>query len=89
MRSLSFSAIVVAGSICQLALNALDTGLDGGLLAIALDDGRVVLVDLDLLGPAQLIQLNAFELNAQVFKTNGLAAGQRGNVFQQALRRSP
>ena len=45
---------------------------------------RVVLVDLDLLGTAQVLELDVFELDAQVFEDR-LAAGQDGDVFEHGL----
>ena len=53
-------------------------------LAGPFDDRRVVLVDLDLLGPAEVGERDAFELDAQVFEDR-LAAGQDGDVFEHGL----
>src|SRR5439155_20435142 len=53
-------------------------------LAGAFDDGGVVLVDLDLLGAAQVAELNVFELDAEVLKDR-LAAGEDGNVLEHRL----
>ncbi len=53
-------------------------------LAGAVNDGGVVLVDGDALGLAQILELHAFQLDAQIFG-DGLAAGQDGNVAQDRL----
>ncbi len=50
----------------------------------AFDDGRVVLVDRDALGPAQVLQPDAFQLDAGLFHDR-LAAGQDGDVFEHGL----
>ena len=44
----------------------------------------VVLVDLDLLGPAQILELDVFELDAEVFEDRP-AAGQHRDVFEHGL----
>ncbi len=53
------------------------------LPAPSMIDG-VVLVDLDLLGPAQVLELHVFKLNAEILE-QGLAAGQDGDVFEHGL----
>ena len=53
-------AIVVAGRVLDLAADLVDAGLDLGALAGAFDDRRVVLVDDDLLGPAEIRELQSF-----------------------------
>src|SRR5207247_7188695 len=50
----------------------------------AFDDRGVVLIDGDLLGPAQVFELKAFELDAEVF-TDQRAAGQDGDVAEHRL----
>ncbi len=65
-------------------LDQADAALDVGLLAGAFDDDGVVLVDLDLLGPAQVLERDVFELDAEVFE-DGLAAGEDGDVFEHGL----
>ena len=54
------------------------------LRAGAFDDGRVVLVDRDLLRLAQVLELDRLELDPQVFG-HGLAVGQDGDVFEHRL----
>ena len=50
----------------------------------ALDDRRVVLVDDDSLGPAEILSLQVLELHAQVL-CDRLAAGQYREVFEHRL----
>jgi hypothetical protein len=71
--------VVVAGRLGQLVLDLLDAALDLLPLAGALDDHRVVLVDLDLLGAAQVGETDVFELDAEVLE-DGLAAQKRGQA---------
>ena len=65
-------------------LSGFDAALDGLLVAGAFDDRGVVLVDADLLGPAELADLDVFELDAEFFE-DGLAAGDDGDVFEHGL----
>ena len=65
---LELLAVVVAGGVVDLVLELLDAALDGLLVAGAFDDRGVVLVDADLLGPAELRQLDVFELDAEFFE---------------------
>ena len=50
----------------------------------AFDDRRVVLVDHDLLGPAQVVEADVFQLDAQRLEDR-LAAGQHGDVLEHGL----
>ena len=54
------------------------------MLALALDDGGVVLVDGDLLGVAEIAHLHVLQLDAKIFG-DGLAAGQDCDVLQHGL----
>ncbi len=65
-------------------LSGFDAALDGLLVAGAFDDRGVVLVDADLLGPAELGELDVFELDAEFFEDGG-AAGDDGDVFEHGL----
>ena len=76
--------VVLAFGGVDLVANLLDAGLDLGRLAGALDDRGVVLVDRDLLGAAQVLERQVFELQAQVF-ADQRAAGQHGDVAQHGL----
>ena len=53
-------------------------------LAGAVDDGGVVLVDGDALCLAQILELDAFELDAEIL-SDGLATGENGDVAQDRL----
>ena len=55
---LQLLAVVVRGRVLDLRANLLDAAFDRGRGAGALDDRRVVLVDRDLLGLAEVVQLD-------------------------------
>ena len=77
-------AIVIAGGRRELVANLIDAGLEVGRLAGPFDDRRVVLVDDDLLRPAQVRQLDVLELDTQVLEDR-LAADHDGDVLQHGL----
>ena len=79
-----FFTIVVAGGIVDFAADLFDSRLDIVLLATALDDRGVVLVNNHLLGTTQLGQAEALKLHAQVFE-NTRGTRQHGNVFEHGL----
>src|SRR6185503_5377888 len=81
---LELLAVVVGGRVLDLRADLADAALDLGLLAGALDDRRVVLVDGDALGAAQLLEREALELDAEVLR-DGLAAREDGDVLQHLL----
>ena len=81
---LQFFTVVVRGGFFDLGAHLLHTALDVSSLAGAFDDRGVVLVHGDLLGAAQVGQLDALQLDAQVF-ADDLAAGEDGDVFQHGL----
>ena len=81
---LELLAVVVAGGGLDLLLDLLHAAVDVGLLAAALDDRRVVLADGDLAGGAQLVELEAVELHAEVLGDEG-RAGERGDVAEHRL----
>src|SRR5208283_4992535 len=76
--------VVVAGGLFDLAADFLHPALDVARLALALDDGGVVLVDGDLLGLAEIVHMNVLQLDAEVFG-DGLATGQNCDVLQHGL----
>ncbi len=76
--------VVFAVGRGDLAANHLAAAIDGFLVADAFGDGRILGIDLDLLGPAKVAELDIFHLDAQVLE-NSLAAGQGGDVFQHGL----
>ena len=57
---------------------------DLGLLAGAVDDRRVLLVDAHLLGPAEHVERDVLELDAEILADH-LAAGQDGEVLEHRL----
>src|SRR5579862_8969724 len=81
---LQLLAVVVAGGLVDLAANFFHAAFDLSVLAFAFDDGRVVLVDGDLLGLAEVGDLNVLELDAEIFG-DGLAAGQDRDILQHRL----
>src|SRR6185312_3589851 len=76
--------VVVARGLFDLRLDLRNAGLDVALLAGAVDDGGVVLVDADLLRRAQHADLDVLELDAEIFGDH-LAAGDDGDVFEHRL----
>jgi hypothetical protein len=87
---LELLTVVVGGGFLDLRPDLLDAALDVGPLAGAVDDGAVVLVDDDPLGLAEVVERDAFELDAELFGDD-LAAGQDGDVLEHgfAACRSP
>ena len=81
---LELFTIVIGRGVFDLRTELLHPAFDVGALAGALDDGGVVLVDGDLLGAAQVLQLHVLKLDAQVLG-NGLAVRQDGDVFEHGL----
>src|SRR5208282_5532794 len=77
---LQFLAVVIGGGFLDLAANLVDAPLDFGGLAAAFHDGGVLFVNHNALGPAQIVQLDVVELDAEVF-ADEFAAGQNGDVF--------
>jgi hypothetical protein len=85
---LQLLAVVIGRGLFDLRADLLHTALDGTLRTVTFDDGRVVLVDRDLLGLAQVLKRDVLELDAEVCR-NRTAAGEDRDVFEIALRRSP
>src|SRR6476620_310978 len=81
---LQFLLVVVGGGLLDLRLDLIDARLDVGLLAGAVDDRGVLLVDQHLLGLAKHGERHFLELDAEVFRDR-LAAGQDGDVLQHGL----
>ena len=81
---LQLLAVVVGGGLLDLGADLLHAAFDGLGVAGAVDDGGVVLVDGDALGPAQVLELHVLELDAEVFG-DGLAAGEDGDVVEHGL----
>src|SRR6185369_8515349 len=81
---LQLLAVVVAGGLVDLAADFLHPAFDVRVLAFAFDDRGVVFVHRDLLGLAEVANLDVLQLDAQVFG-DSLAAGEGGNVLQHSL----
>ena len=76
--------VVVGVGVLDLGLDLVDPALDVGLVAGTLDDGRLVLGDDDLAGPAQQVEGDVLELEADLFGDD-LAAGEDGHVLEHRL----
>src|SRR5665213_3219428 len=81
---LELLTVVVGGGLFDLGADFLDATGDLGVFAAAVDDGGVVLVDGDALGGAEVFDLDALELDAEVFGDR-LAAGEGCDVFEHRL----
>src|SRR5579863_4475125 len=81
---LELLTVVVRGGFLDLRLDLVDARLDVGLLAGAVDDGGVLLVDHHLLGAAEHVEGDVLELDAEIFR-DGLAAGQDRDVLEHGL----
>src|SRR5690606_12390208 len=81
---LELLAIVLAVGLFDALAELSDTGLDLVLLSTTADDRRRILVDFDLLGAAELAQLDVFELDAQIFAEER-TTGERRDVAQHRL----
>src|SRR3546814_8654851 len=76
--------VVVAGRGFNLRLDFLDARGDAFLLAGAVDDGGVFLLDLDLLGGAEIGQRGLLDRQAELFGDHR-AAGEDGDVLEHFL----
>src|SRR5712671_1224239 len=81
---LQFLTVVVRGGLLDLRLDLRHARFDVGLLAGAVDDRGVLLVDHHLLGAAEHGEVDVLELDAEVFRDR-LAAGQDRDVLQHGL----
>src|SRR5258707_11493393 len=81
---LQFFTVVVRGGLLDLRLDLVDPRFDVGLLAGAVDDGGVLLVDHHLLGAAEHGDRDVLHLDAEIFRDR-LAAGQHCDVLQHGL----
>ena len=78
---LQFLLVVIRGRLLDLRAQLRAAGRDVRLLAGAVDDRRVLLVDAHLLGPAEHVERDVFELDAEILADH-LAAGQDGKVLE-------
>ena len=76
--------VVVRGGFLDLRLDLLDAAFDVLLLAGAIDDHCLFLLDHDLLGAAEHRRSDILELDAEVFRDE-LAAGEDRDVLQHGL----
>src|SRR5690606_6418003 len=81
---LQLLAVVVAGGLLDLGADGLDAAFDRLLLAHAVDDDGVLLLHLDALGAAQILQGRVLQLQAQLF-ADARAAGENRHVFEHGL----
>src|SRR5581483_8282248 len=81
---LQLLAVVIRGGVFDLGANLLDATLDLRALAGAFDNRRVVFVHDDLLSATEVPDLDAFELDAEVFGDR-LAAGKYRDVLQHGF----
>ena len=81
---LQLLTVVVRGGLLDLRANLLYAARDVIVRTAAIDDGGVVLVDRHALRGAQILNLDALELDAEVFGDR-LAAGQDSDVLQHRL----
>ena len=81
---LQLLAVVVRGGLLDLRLDLRHAGFDVGLLAGAVDDRGVLLVDHHLLGAAEHRERDVLQLDAEIFRDR-LAAGQDRDVLQHGL----
>src|SRR3981081_2154529 len=83
-RLLHRLAVVVRGVFVDLPLDLCNASLDVGLLAGAVDDGGVLLVDHHLLGATEHGERDVLELDAEIFRDR-LTTGQHCDVLQHRL----
>src|SRR5262245_55758174 len=81
---LQLLTVVVRGGLLDLRADLLDAALDVGLLAGAVDDGGVVLVDDDALGASKVLERDVLELQAELLGDHA-AAGEDRDVFEHLL----
>src|SRR5206468_4279822 len=81
---LELLTIVIAGRLFNLTTDLCDAALDIGFFAFAFDNGGVLLVDGNALGPAEVFELDVLELDAEIF-ADQTPAGQHRDVFQHRL----
>ena len=81
---LQLLAIVIGGSFLDLLADLVNAGFDISLGASAINDGGVVLVDLNALGLTQVLQSSGFQAQANFFADHG-ATGQDSDILQHGL----
>ena len=81
---LQFFAVVIRGGFLDLAADLVHAALDFGGLTIAFDNGGVLAVDHDVLGAAEVVKVERFQLDTEVIG-DALAAGEDRDVFEHRL----
>src|SRR5260370_755806 len=81
---LQLLAVVVRGGFLDLRLDLCHARFDVGLLAGAVDDRGVLLVDHHLLGATEHVERDVLELDAEIFRDR-LPAGQDRDVLTNGL----
>ena len=81
---LQLLAVIVGGGLLDLCLDLADAGFDVGLLAGAVHDGGLFLLDDHLLGAAQHGRGDVLELDAEILGDQ-LAAGEDRDVLEHRL----
>src|SRR5438270_3241394 len=81
---LQLLAVVIAGSLLDLAADFFYAAFDLGVLALTFDHRGVVLVDGDLLGLAEIADLHVLQLDAEIFR-DGLATREDRDILQHRL----
>ena len=76
--------VVIRRGVFHLRADLANATFDFGSLTAAFDDRGVVLVDGDLLGAPEILNLHVLQLDAEVFG-DGLAAGQGRDIFEHRL----
>ena len=76
--------VVIRGGLFDLGLDLLDPALDLGRVSRAFDDRGVVLVNADLLRPAEVGDLDVLELEPEVLGDH-LPAGKDRQIFEHGL----
>ena len=78
---LKFFLVVIAGALVDLGADLLDAAFDFALLALAADDGGVLLVSDNLLGAAEVLEGGGFEFAAGLFRDD-LSTGEGGDILR-------
>ena len=81
---LQLLTVVVRGGLLDLRFDLADASFDVGLLARAVDDRGVLLLDRHLLGAAEHVHSNLVEFDAEIL-ADRLSAGENSDIFEHGL----
>ena len=81
---LQFFTVVIGGCLVDLGANLLNPAFDVSLLARAFDNGRVVFVDGNAFGLAEVVEGRVLDLQPSIFGDDP-STGQHGEVFEHRL----